>query len=494
MVIWNFGNSYSLIVRGNLGDKKTFITVSKTLKLFECRGLESKEGEKMVGSEQKIVMTYKFEKPYISSDSTKDTENYLLLELRPKTGVVNEKIAVKGVDFCIVLDVSGSMKEPFEGNVTKVKAAVEAAKHLYGFLTPDDTVSVVLYDSAPYVVLERAKPTKEEFEKALEKAYIYGGSTNISQALRKAREILSKNTGNLKKIVFLTDGIPTDDTEQDGLREGRLIAEEKISITALGIGNDFNYKFIEELVKPSRGTTDWLKSPSEALKIFQRTFQRTKSTVITNVTLELDFSNKVRVGEYYRVVPETTYYGKPEFKWNRKVELELDNIEYNRYYQYLFQITIPPLKTKFEGPFRVAKMTLTYFVPSENKAYKMEEDLIVEFTTDEDLVTSRYSTVTDLVCRCQLNKLDTKLNEAIKVNDKKAIVGILQEISARAYELNDYELADHYEKMRDELLKKGVISNEMLIKASNHTTKVNGEGLIDEVEDITKVFKDVFGS
>ncbi|ODN30767.1 vWA domain-containing protein [Fervidobacterium thailandense] len=448
----------------------------------------------MMGSEQKITLSYKFEKPYISSDSTTDTENYLLLELRPKVGAVSENLTVKGVDFCVVLDVSGSMREPFEGNVTKVKAAVEAAKHLYSFLTPEDTVSIVLYDSAPYVVLERAKPTKAEFENALEKAYLYGGSTNISAALRKAREILSKNTGNLKKIVFLTDGLPTDDTEQDGLREGKLIAEEKISITALGIGNDFNYKFIEELVKPSRGTTDWLKSPSEALKIFQRTFQRTKSTVITNVNLELEFSDKVRVGEYYRVVPETTYYGKPEFKGDRKVELPLDNIEYNRYYQYLFQITIPPLKTKFEGPFRVAKARLTYFVPAENRAYKIEEDLIVEFTSDKDLVTSRYSTVSDLVSRCQLNKLDTKLNEAIKANDKKAIVGILQELSARAYELNDYELANHYEKMRDDLLKKGVISNEMLIKASNSSTKVNGEGLIEEVEDISKVLNDVFGS
>lgn len=437
---------------------------------------------------EKLRLTYKFEKPYVDSTINRDTENHLLVEVRPESELMNSAMTVKGIDFCLVLDVSGSMRDSFEGRMTKIEAAISAAKNLYDFITPEDTVSIVLYDSATYTVMERKKPTKYEFEAALDQALRYSGSTNISQALRRAREILRPNTGNLKKIIFLTDGLPTDDREEDGLMEGKMIGEEKISITALGIGKDFNYKFIEELVKPSRGTTDWLKSPQEAIRIFQQSFMRTKATVVTNVELTLQFSGQVRVTDFYRAIPEATYYGKLELDRDRTVRVKLDDIENNRFYQYVFQVTIPAAKQPFDQRFRVARAVLTYYVPVLNQTFKQEEDILIEFTTDSEKALSRYQTVSETVARCYINKLDTNLNEKLKIDDKKSIVAILKELIEKSRDIGEYELEENYQKMLDDFVRSGRIPNELLIKASQSSTKVNGDGTIEKEINLDEIF------
>lgn len=430
----------------------------------------------------KLDLNYKLLKPFINARSNQDTENYLMIEIKPSSEIVNNESAlVKGIDFCIVLDVSGSMNARFGDSISKLDAAVRAAEKLYEFLGEQDTVSLILYDSKPYVILNRAQNiSKAQLQDALWKAYKYGGSTNISEALRKAREILRGESDNIKRIIFLTDGNPTVDTEEDGLKEGQYIAEEGIGMTVLGIGDDFNYKFLEELVKPSRGTTDWLKSPDDAIMIFQKAFRSAKSTVITNVELTLKFSSEVRVTEFYRALPETTYYGKLELDAQRTAKIKIDDIQNNKIYQYIFQVTVLPPKTPYEGMFRIATVKMEYRIPAlGNDKYTESAEVIAEYTYDYEKFTSEYQSVREVVSRCYINKLDTKLNEALKKNDKVAIVSIIDELIDRTKELGETELESHYTEMKKDYAEKGIIPNELLIKASNSSTKVNGEGTLD---------------
>jgi len=64
--------------------------------------------------------------------------------------------------------------------------------------------------------------------------------------------------------------------------------------------------------------------------------------------------------------------------------------------------------------------------PVLNQTFKQEEDILIEFTTDSEKALSRYQTVSETVARCYINKLDTNLNEKLKIDDKKSIVAILK--------------------------------------------------------------------
>ncbi|WP_448516535.1 vWA domain-containing protein [Pseudothermotoga sp.] len=436
----------------------------------------------------KLNLNYKLMKPFINAASESDTENYILFEVSTDEELKKEEVRTVAIDFCLVLDVSGSMREPFEGGMTKLDAAVKAAEHLYDFIGEKDTISVVLYDSQPHLVLNRAKlKSKSDYEHILRRAYNYGGSTNISAALAQARQILKASTDSLKRVIFLTDGLPTVDTEQDGIREGLLLAQDGVVITALGIGRDFNYNFIQELTKPSRGTTDHLKTPNEAISIFAKAFKSAKSTVVSDVELTLQFSEKVRVGEYYRVVPETTYYGKCEMDNNRTVKLKIDDIEYNRLYKYLFQIIVPKLKTPYEGKFRIATAKISYSILALNQKQEHTIDIVIEHTHDVQKYSSELQTLRETVMRCQINKLFVKLDEAVKRGDKKSIASILEELIEKTRELGEIQLEERCLKMKEDYIARGIISNEDLIRLGNESTKVNGDGTMD-MPDFSSVF------
>lgn len=443
---------------------------------------------------KELELSYNFDNPYVYSKSDKDTYVNLFLELKPGNELRKEEYIVRGIDFCIVLDASGSMNECIEGNVTKIETAVKSIKNLYQFLTSDDSVSLIVYTSRPQVILDHSKNmTKEDFYNAVDKSYSYSGSTNISAALRKSRELLAKNTGNSKKIIFLTDGLPVDDTEEDGIKEGELIGEANISITAFGIGNDFNYAFIENVVKPGRGTTEWIKNPSQSNRVFEQTLKRAKSVVLNEVEIELKVSEKVRINDYYRVTPETTYYGKIQLNREREYRIKLDDIENNRYYRYLFEVAIPAINNPFDGKFKVMTATLRYKIPATNRYEEQKIDITLEMTTDIDKSNYVYQTIKDTAKKCTIQKLDLFLNEYLKQGNDKAVLKVLDEIIETAQDIGEDEIAANYKNIRESYIASRNIPRNLLITASNSSTKINDEGYIEESID-DGLINQIFGN
>ncbi|KAF2956648.1 vWA domain-containing protein [Marinitoga sp. 38H-ov] len=442
---------------------------------------------------KELELKYSFDKPYIYSGTKEDSYVNLLIEVKPGEEIRKEGYEVKGTDFCIVLDVSGSMSGYIEEGISKLETAVKSTKNLYQYLTPEDSVSLIIYHSYPVVILDHAKNiSEEEYNKAVEKAYTESGATNISAALKKAREILKVNTGNTKKIIFLTDGLPVEDREEDGIEEGNLIAEENISITALGIGNDFNYTYIEKVVKPGRGTTDWIKSAGESIQIFEKTLKRAKSIVVNEIELEIKVSEKVRANEYYRAVPETTYYGKLELDKERIYKIKLDDIEKNRYYQYVFEIAIPGVQNEYEGKFRVMSAKLRYQIPATKERKEEKVDIVIEMTRDIEKSNYEYQSVKEIVERCKIKKLDEYLNEYINKNNDKGVIKTIDEIIERLEEIGEEEIAENYRKIKENYIKTKNIPNNLLIAASNSSTKINDEGFITEDDNLEELYNDIF--
>src|SRR5690606_24239300 len=101
------------------------------------------------------------------------------------------------------LDRSGSM------NGAKIQQAKEAAALLVQRLWPEDVVSVVAYDGEVRVVAEPATGAAHADLVARIRALSPGGSTNLSGAWMRGRDLVARGLRDdaVNRILLLTDGL-----------------------------------------------------------------------------------------------------------------------------------------------------------------------------------------------------------------------------------------------------------------------------------------------
>ena len=221
--------------------------------------------------------------PYLLSDN--EEKNIIVRvgvqpsdEIR-KDFMEKEKVN-SGVDLCLVLDVSVSMTDVIEeDNVeygSRFKVAKKAVESLIKNSSDEDNLSLITYNDLPKVVFKNISGSDKDFMLSELNKVTASGNTNISAAIREARILMKEEVSDkVKKIIFVTDGIPTCDTEEDGIREAEYLGDDSISLDCLGVGNkDIKFSFLEKLSIPSNGRTDIISNGEEAVKIFHNLFDK----------------------------------------------------------------------------------------------------------------------------------------------------------------------------------------------------------------------------
>jgi Ca-activated chloride channel family protein len=202
-----------------------------------------------------------------------DIDYYLSVGLN--SGMKENDFQRKKLNLVIVLDISGSMNNPFDtyyydqfGNEVridekdaskdKIEIATESVVALIDHLKDDDRFGMVLFNDVAYL----AKPLNlvaNTDMKAIKDHVLEisaGGSTNLDAGMRMASGMYDELTDidpseYENRIVFLTDAMPNlgDTSEQGllGMTGGN--AENRVYTTFIGIGVDFNTELIEYITK-----------------------------------------------------------------------------------------------------------------------------------------------------------------------------------------------------------------------------------------------------
>ncbi len=111
----------------------------------------------------------------------------------------------------LVGDVSGSMNEAYDGQRTKIEAAVRSAASLIlekRQIDADDRVGIVVFDNRADVLhpVVSLRQHHHELLAALQSQQA-GGGTDINAGLKAARDLFDWNaSGVVRRIVLLTDG------------------------------------------------------------------------------------------------------------------------------------------------------------------------------------------------------------------------------------------------------------------------------------------------
>ena len=178
----------------------------------------------------------------------------------------------EGTAVVLIIDKSSSM----EGK--KMELARLASIGVIDNLRPIDLVGVLIFDNS----FQWTVPIRRAMDRATIKRLVSGitpdGGTQIAPALTEAyRKILPTNA-IYKHIVLLTDGISE---EGDSMSLAREAAQNKVTISTVGLGQDVNRAYLEKIASFAKGKSHFLNDPSGLEQILLKdVMEHTGSTAV----------------------------------------------------------------------------------------------------------------------------------------------------------------------------------------------------------------------
>nr|MBA3871723.1 VWA domain-containing protein [Anaerolineae bacterium] len=179
---------------------------------------------------------------------------YLLAEVLPDARARDQDQTKREsrLNLTLVLDHSNSM------NGTRMDKVKVAAHQIIDQLSEQDILSVVAFNDRAEVIIAATPVTNKQNLKAKISMMAASGGTEIFNGLSKGLEQTKRYLGPklVNHIVLLTDGNTFGDQEKclDLAREASGLG---ISISAMGLGQEWNDEFLDELASSTGGTSSY---------------------------------------------------------------------------------------------------------------------------------------------------------------------------------------------------------------------------------------------
>jgi len=196
------------------------------------------------------------------------------------------------VNLCVVLDRSGSMAGK---KIDKARqAAVEAVKRL----SRDDLFSLVVYDDQIQTLIP-AEPVRDvdSMVRRIEQIRDGGNTALFGGVSQGASEIRKHLEGKyVHRVLLLSDGLANvgPSTPDELGRLGASLKKEGVSVTTIGVGEDYNEDLMNRLAGKSDGNTYFVAEAGDLPRIFQAELGDVLSTVASDVIIEITFPEGVK--------------------------------------------------------------------------------------------------------------------------------------------------------------------------------------------------------
>lgn len=353
---------------------------------------------------------------------------YLLLEATP---VVAPAVAVP-LNFCLVLDRSGSMQG------AKLAGLKTATRGLIETLTPDDMVSIVIFDDTVQTLVPATPATnKVALLNAVEAISELGG-TAMSLGMQAGQAELLKHMGSdrLSHMLLLTDGQTWGD-EELCRTTARDLGAQGVRITALGLGAEWNEQLLDDLAEATSGTSDYIADPEQISRFFQRALRAAQGTVATETRLLLRLARDVTPRAVYRVTPTIANLGYQPIGAS-EVAMKLGDLVADQTGSLVVDLMLPP---RVAGTFRIAQAELHYTPVGSSKPELVKQDLLLSFSADPAAPTY-HPRVMNLVEKVTTFKLQTRALAEAEAGNLAGATQKLRAAATRLLDLGELELAE----------------------------------------------------
>lgn len=296
-----------------------------------------------------------------------------LLEIQAPGGPALPGLGVAGpraaLNLCLVLDRSGSM----EG--APLEYAKQACNQLVDLLSPDDVLSIVVFDEIVEVLMPPQRCTDKTSIKngiaQIQPGYttnLYDGMTLGAQQLQG---MLNEN-GRVTRMVVLTDGEPTAGIKdfQPLVQHSGDIKAKGITSTYLGFGPEYNEELLASMAKKAGGNYYFIPEPHLIPEIFRNELGKMMSVQSTNLQMSVKLARWVNLKACTGL---SSLPDSPEFT------IDLADVEQGSTIQVVLDLEFAnhPL-----GHYRVAEGKLKYTTLQGNTEV-VNVDFVMEFTADQ---------------------------------------------------------------------------------------------------------------
>ena len=220
---------------------------------------------------------------------------YLLLDIRSRQGLAAVR---QPLNLALVIDRSTSMRG------VRIENVKLAALDLVNSLQPKDRLALISFSDRAEVLMPSTKlRNKVPFRSAISRL-VPGGGTEIYQGLLAGLQEVRRHyiESYINHVVLLTDGRTYGD-ESQALAEAHRASAQNIGISALGIGEDWNDVFLDDLARGGNGTSAYISTPSQVQKILLGRVNELSSIVARGLQLKLTLAPSVRLRSLSRVAP-----------------------------------------------------------------------------------------------------------------------------------------------------------------------------------------------
>ncbi len=307
------------------------------------------------------------------------------------------------VNIALVLDRSGSMSG------TKLNMAKEAAIEAVSRLGRDDMFSLVTYDTNVHTLVP-AQPVRDinGMIQVIQQIQSGGSTALFGGVSQGAAEIRKSLEGDfIHRVVLLSDGIANVGPQHpDDLgRLGAGLFKENISVTTIGVGNDYNEDLMTQLSQKSDGNTYFAESGVDLPRIFGEELGKVLNVVAKQVIVTITLPDGVTPVEII---------GREGRVRGNRIELSMNQLYGGQEKFALIQVRLPQSRAGHDMTVATAKVT--YQDPFAMKVRSATGAAMAQFSRDPAKV--KASTNVKVVRDYQLNLNALAQEEAISLSDQ----------------------------------------------------------------------------
>ncbi len=376
---------------------------------------------------------------------------YLLLEAVPSesfpTGVS------QAVNFCLVLDRSGSMAGE------KLNHLKQAAHLVVDRLGAEDLLSIVIFDDiepAELIWPASAVVDRQAIHQRIETIEERGG-THMSTGMRLGLAQLEKvkSPERVNGMILLTDGQTWEDEDAC-----RTIADEcrlagvPIYVMGLGLGEQSNWdaRLLEDLAQRSGGEWEAIEEIDQVEARFEKTLRSMKGTAATNAQLTMRLAQGVTPRFVWRVAPLISRLDQRAVS-THDVQVHLGDLQCGVGQSILADLLLPP---RPEGVYRLVQADITYDVPAQKlTAQKVSIDVLVSFVPEAQHIERIDPRMMNLIERVVAHKLQTQALDEAAAGEVAKATQRLRAAATRLLELGAEDLASQANQQADQLEQQG---------------------------------------
>ena len=216
------------------------------------------------------------------------------------------------LNLAVVLDKSGSMTG------AKLEKAKQAATQLVDRLAPSDVFSLVIYSDEARVLVPAQKVEDKDALKEKIEGIEAGGSTSLYAGVKTgARQVREYFSGKrINRVILLSDGLANvgPSSTSDLRRLGHELAESGISVTTIGVGDDYNEDLMAGLAEASDANYYYVQDTERLPEIFAKEIGEMLTVAAREIKIEITCPDGVQ---------PLGFIGRSEKFENRKASVNL---------------------------------------------------------------------------------------------------------------------------------------------------------------------------